>query len=444
MRRSLLILPLLVLAGCPPPVFVRSEPAARGTLPAWTPSSSVHVHALEPGDSVRWRLAVRAARRDGSEPAEWPEVATAALPVQAGVAVAIEARSDGGVPVLMVTDRPLHPLDPLSYSSRERDPAAPLPGHPVAWAMGDAGGAASLRIAPEQDAVLQLHAWVLTGSLRPPEPFDDGEEGLAELPPEMREMYAPMMELARAASVEPDLCRAWNPRGGDVEDGGSGRHNLTIDVSEAAGGQAPRGLLELWAADHPDSLTDAPQRAAWSEAVVALASGRAGGLAQARTWAQRGLELDLTHGYRVEQLRGAAQHPTLRGVLIGRARELEAWGDRQLGLSWLRSERTLAGGEAAVLQSRASDELARMLPGLGGTSAALVAFDGTVLAATEPFVRPELSGQDTWSALDADEIVATEAYELPGIPGTLKRAAVPVRDGDLLLGWLLLELAGGS
>lgn len=171
-------------------------------LPKFTVRTQTLSDTLRIGSERSWQLAARRPRtRDESVPS-LVDRAGALLPVRKDQSVKLTVRSDHGIPVVMIADGPIHPLDQSLVAPGTEESNA-LPGNPVAYAIGNEGRA-ELAIKPDFDAAWQVWVWLLPRLLAPAQ--------VVELPEEFRNSMLEQgytEEQLNALFTTPAIVRAW-------------------------------------------------------------------------------------------------------------------------------------------------------------------------------------------------------------------------------------------
>jgi hypothetical protein len=355
-----------------------------------------------------------------------------------------------GVPVILVADGPLHPLDrDAAFFSTEGEP---IPGNPIAFAVG-ANGRASVPLLPPTDGVWQVWVWVLRGGLAPP-PAEETD-------PETLKVFEAMGFTAKQValmSTEPDFVRAWSASDGDVVVGKSDKPSAwgisCVELSVAPGPKdAPRPVRFLRARQEeffPKSQGSARRGLEkWQKAVDELDALRGEAIAWARSRAGAGsVFAGGSLQEIVDQLAFAGKHPAILEPLLRRDNERRRWSAKALAASGVLELSRGTDAELAILPTNASRTLARLLPAAGAVDAAVIDRGGEVLAATSPWVLPALVRQPGWDILDkapGNEALVTPPFEEKGLGFLIRKVAVPVRDatGRRLIGWILARVYSG-
>jgi hypothetical protein len=162
--------------------------------------------SLSLGGSVQWTLGPRLPKGSASTASTDHKGVTVTVEKDRPIEIVVEA--DRGVPVVMLTDGPIHPLDGRAFAGAY-DPENPLPGAPLAYAIGT-GQRVRLVLTPSLNGTVHVWVWVLPGPLKAQEPV--------ELPPEMMSAFREQgysEEAIRLLLEVPDIVRAW--QASDVE-----------------------------------------------------------------------------------------------------------------------------------------------------------------------------------------------------------------------------------
>ena len=426
------------------------QPVEVAALPDWSTAPRPDLNVFAPEAPIAWDLSPRIPAKPGSGPSALRTAAGALLSVRKDVSLVIKLTATRGVPVILVADGPLHPLDrDAAFLSTEGEP---IPGNPVAFTVG-ANGRASVSLLPASDGVWQVWVWVLRGGLAPP-PAEETD-------PETLKVFEAMGFTAKQValmSTEPDFVRAWSASDGDVVVGKSDKPSAWtsshVELSLAAGPKdAPRAqkLLRARQADLSPKGQEYVRKGLekWQKAVDELDALRSGAV----TWAgSRAVAGSVFAGDSLQdvadRLAFVGKHPDILEPLLLRDNERQRWSAKTLAASSLLALSKGAEAEMTILPIKASRTLARLLPAAGAVDAAVIDRGGEVLAATGSWVLPALVRQPSWDVLakaSGSEALATPSFEEKGLGFLIRKVAVPVRDatGRRLIGWILAKVYSG-
>jgi hypothetical protein len=402
-------------------------PAALAELPRWGMDFPQASSCLEPDTTLTWKLHLRQLRPDNKplvepEPDQRPTYVVAALPVRKGEPVALQLDTGKGAPVLAVTDRARHAFDPAGSPGDK----AVFPGHPVAFAAGEAGKV-SLAFTPAHDALWQVWAWVMPEPLAPLD-MTSGEHGLSP-------------ELAALAALDEgaDFDRAWRlARNRDRRDD---KVEVRLRRGLANPDAAPaRDLMLAWTTALVGQGAPAlVQRQTWLARVDQHQAAAAAGTALGRHWAgqRRALPAPLADSHAGARLLAWNAHPQVLGILRQRSGQRARINDPALAKEILLSSLSKDSPANTFL----AQELDRLLPKVAGLDAAIYDASGLLVAATNAFALDDLSEQQTWKALTAPGIPrVSSAFARRGLGFSTRVVAVPIGTPEAeTLGWLLVE-----
>lgn len=432
-----------------PPEFWADIPEERMELPDWIVRYPDLLHRVEPGDQVEWELLARSTGSEVQEETGWPTYAAARLPVTGDSPLAITAVSERGYPVIMISDRPLHTMDP--YAPIVEGEQA-LPAHPIAFALGGKGRCTVNFVSP-CSALYQVWVWVLHGPLLPPVTVDFSE--LEEGGEYFDGLDHETLEMLQAMSRQPDVVRAWQAREVDKGENDWRYSEITLSVRPApAGDVAPGDLLVNWRSKNrpePEPGEISGFAEIWRRSLEETAHNKGRALDRGRSWkaASYSFSHDFENSFLLKILMRWADHPSLAGVLLQREHESGFFASREAADRFFNAQRGIAGGEASILSSSASKLLSGLLVHTGGADAALLDVRGNLIAATSAFLISNPGDSPLWEDFAWDEFppggfAATSPYLVSGSDYALIKVMVPVKHPDehRVLGWLAAEVYG--
>ncbi|MFX1238812.1 MAG: hypothetical protein ACFFAS_01695 [Promethearchaeota archaeon] len=317
-----------------------------------------------------------------------------------------------------------------------------LPGIPIAFAMGTYKKPASLKFRPERDGYLKVAFWLIRGSLDP-----------LKISTEENELESTYPEAKISRIITEELCiRAWE--GTDftlpLKYLKWKKRKVTLTIRKGPDdAPLPKNLLEnaLSRAGVDLNLILTNEQERWMKIVDKSNSTITCLEKQIDTWISKRRKQDIINDdFKVllNKLNNWCNHPYIQGPLMSLERLYRGWSEQEIEISKLFNE---ARGEKAnleVLESNTTLILSKLLEDIGAIEGIIMDKRGEVVAAIKPGFTLNLSEQDSWKILEANDdkdILITEPHVLKNYDFFSRTIAKIIRDtNNIFLGWILLEL----
>ena len=356
-----------------------------------------------------------------------------------------------GVPAVMVIQENIHPSDPLKLIGD----ITGLPGFPIAFAIGSFKEHAVLKLKPDRDGFLRVVFWLIRGPLNPlPEKIDDPDmdyevhmlgldaEGLADL--------ISVGKLSNSL-VTLSLSRAW--KGEDYNKKLSSnkweKRQVVLTIRKGPNDAPPpediiQNVVSKADMNLTEKLSEEQKRRIKaydrSESIIVNLEKKF------EIWQNKGFCQDIIDkiGTLKEKILSWTMHPNIQGPLLSLERHYREWSAEEKKLSTFFIEIQGEKAYLEILESKASETLAKMLDSVGAIEGIIIDKRGTLIATVKPENIINLSEDESWAVLESNtdkDILITEPHIFQNYDFLSRTMAVSVKNMDgIFLGWIILEL----